>query len=134
MTRSEKLLRVLLRIVGSSALLAAPCAMMPYAWMDAVHEWLGLGELPAEPVVGYLARSTSAFYAVIGGLLWVVSFDLRRHRVVLYYLGAAHVLFGLFLVGVDLAEGMPWWWTVGEGPPTVGFGLLILALVRGLGE
>jgi hypothetical protein len=28
------------------------------------------------PVVGSLARSTSAFYAMLGGLFWIISFDL----------------------------------------------------------
>jgi hypothetical protein len=47
----------------------------PYSWMNAIHQWLGLGVLPDAPVAGYLARSTSAFYAMLGGLLWVLLFD-----------------------------------------------------------
>lgn|GEM_PF-6538567 len=63
-----------LRIVGSASLLAVFFTMIPYSWMDSIHGWLVMGRLPSEPVVGYLARSTSAFYALMGGLLWILSF------------------------------------------------------------
>jgi hypothetical protein len=85
-----------------------------------------MGELPSEPVVGYLARSTSAFYAFLGGLFWVVSFDLHRHRMVLCYLGVVIVIFGAVLLVVDLLEGMPLWWSLGEGPINIVFGIVIL--------
>ena len=134
MTRPECVLQRLIRVVGGLPLLAIPCAFMPYSWMNAVHQGLGMGQLPSQTIVGYLARSTSAFYGLVGGLLWVVSFDLRRHRVVIRYLGAAFVLIGLLLVGVDLVEGMPWWWTLAEGPFNVGFGAVILVLGRYIGE
>ena len=128
MSPPERILQLLIRVVGSFALLAIPCTLMPYSWMNAVHQGLGMGELPSEPVVGYLARSTSAFYALTGGLLWVVSFDPRRHRLVLGYLGMSIILIGMMLFGVDLAEGMPWWWSLAEGPFNVGFGAVILVL------
>ena len=126
MAKHERFLQLLLRIIGGAALLAIPCAVMPYEWMDATHRWLGLGEMPSEPIVGYLARSTSAFYALLGGLLWTISWDLRRHRLVLCYLGYAVIVFGAFLFAVDWLEGMPHYWVWGEGPFTVVFGVLIL--------
>ena len=134
MTWPERLLQLLIRVVGSVALLAIPCALMPYSWMDAVHQWLGMGELPSEPVVGYLARSTSAFYALTGGLLWVVSFDLRRHRPVVRYLGVAIILIGLMLLAVDLIGRMPWWWCLVEGPFNMSFGTVILVLGWYIGD
>jgi len=130
LSRPERILQQLTRVVGSVALLAIPCALMPYSWMNAVHQGLGMGELPSEPIVGYLARSTSAFYALVGGLFWVVSLDLRRYRLVLRYLGMAIILIGLMLFGVDLVEGMPWWWSLAEGPFNVGLGVVILVLSR----
>ena len=134
MTRDERLFRLLLRVVGSAALLAAPCVLMPYAWMNAIHGGLGMGELPDAPIVGYLARSTSAFYALLGGLLWTLSFDLRRYRLVLGYLGVAIVVVGLMLIAVDYLEGMPLWWQLVEGPFNVGFGIVILVFNRRLGR
>jgi len=115
-------------------MLALIAVVMPYSWMNAIHNRLGMGELPPEPIVGYLARSTSAFYAMFGGLLWVVSFDLSRHRLVLFYLGVAVFLFGLILFAVDLLEGMPRWWSLTEGPINISFGLLILFLSRRMGS
>lgn len=112
----ETFLRFVLRWVGSVSLLALVAVVIPYAWMDATHRWLGLGRLPSEPVVGYLARSVSAFYALLGGLLWVMSFDLPRHRTALCYLGIAFVIFGAALIGIDWAEGLPLFWRAGEGP------------------
>ncbi len=128
MTKQDRFFKLFLRVIGTAALFAAGAVVMPYSWMDAIHRWLGLGELPSEPIVGYLARSTSAFYALFGGLLWAVSFDLRRHRVVLCYLGGATIVFGAVLFAVDFFEGLPLYWTIGEGPFNVVFGVVILVL------
>src|SRR5262245_27062262 len=57
MTKSEKALVLLLRIVGVPALFALVAVFMPVSWMAATHRWLGLGEMPTGPVVEYLARS-----------------------------------------------------------------------------
>lgn len=132
MTTHERFLRLLLRIIGTASLCAIFAVIMPYPWMNAVHRALGMGPLPREPVVGYLARSTSAFYALLGGLLWLLSFDLRRHRLVLCYLGVVFVIFGITLLIVDLLEGMPVFWTISEGPIDAAFGILILCLSRRL--
>jgi len=130
----ERLLLLWLRIVGSASLLALIFVPFPYSGMDAIHRALGMGELPNQPVVLYLARSTSAFYALIGGLMWVLSFDMRRHRAVLVYLGAALTAFGIVLTVVDWVEGLPAFWKIGEGPADVVIGLVILLLSRGLGD
>jgi hypothetical protein len=124
----ERLLRFLLRYIGVVSLLALVAVFMPYAWMDSIHRALGLGKLPAEPIVGYLARSLSLFYALLGGLMLLCSFDLSRYRMVLCYLGAAFVLFGMVMWGVDFVEGMPDYWRHWEGPFVIAFGLAVLAL------
>ena len=128
MNSKDRLFKLFLRIVGSVAMLALIAAVMPYSWMNAIHQWLGLGQLPAEPIVGYLARSASAFYALLGALLWVVSFDLRRHRLILRFLGVAIIVFGIMLLIVDFVEGMPLWWRFWEGPINMAFGTIILIL------
>ncbi len=132
MSEQDRLLVLFLRIMGSAALLAIGAVVMPYSWMDGVHRWLGMGRLPDEPIVGYLARSTSAFYAMLGGLAWVASFDLYRHRLILCYLGAATIVFGLALLIIDILEGMPQYWVVCEGPVDTALGVLILVLSRRL--
>ena len=64
---AESALKLMLRIVGGVSLLSAIFVIAPYSWMDSIHRWMGMGELPNAPVVGYLARSASAFYALLGG-------------------------------------------------------------------
>jgi hypothetical protein len=127
-TKQERFTRLFLRVLGSWALVALPFAFLPYGWMNAIHQRLGMSILPCAPVVGYLARSTSLFYALLGGLLWVISSDVRRHRRVLAYLGWAVLFFGLMLLGIDWAEGMPRIWTFAEGPGDVLFGFVLLWL------
>lgn len=133
-TSSERTLRLLLRYVGSVSLLAIVFVLVPYSWMNAIHAWLGMGALPAEPIVGYLARSTSAFYALLGGLLWVLSFDPRGSRAVLYYLSAAIIVFGVILTFVDSIEGLPLYWKLVEGPFIIAWGVVMLMLTRRLGS
>ena len=72
MTTSDKALVLLLRFVGVPALFALVAVFIPVSWMAATHHWLGLGEMPTAPVVEYLARSVSAFYALVGALCLVV--------------------------------------------------------------
>ncbi len=128
---AEQTLKLILRLMGSSSLLALIFVAAPYTWMESIHSTLGMGQLPDKPVVGYLARSTSAFYALLGGLFWVVSFDLGRHRRVLIYLGAAISSLGVVLLVVDWLEGMPSFCTLWEGPFVTAFGLALLFLNRG---
>jgi hypothetical protein len=40
------------------------------------------------------------------------------------------VVFGAIMIGVDLHAGMPWWWTVNEGPPVIAVGAVMLYLLR----
>ena len=122
---AETFLRLVLRWEGTVSLLALFAVAMPYSTMDAIHRWLGMGPLPAEPIVGYLARSVSAFYALFGALLWLLSFDLRRHRPTLRFLGVATIVLGAILIGIDWVEGLPRFWRLGEGPVVMVVGVAI---------
>jgi hypothetical protein len=127
---NETILCILLRYMGFVTMLALVAVFMPYSWMNATHRWLGLGDLPAAPIVGYLARSLSLFYALLGGLLWFLSSSPRRHRAVLLSLGAAFVSFGVICFGIDFVEDLPNFWKWVEGPFVILYGaaLLLLAL------
>lgn len=130
MKKADKVLVILLRFVGVTALFALVAVVMPMSWMTATHRWLGLGEMPTAPVVDYLARSLSAFYAFVGVLCLVVAADLDRYRPLVRFLGAAFALMSIVILGVDLAAGMPWWWSASEGPGGVGFGTLMFFLAQ----
>ena len=131
MTKGDKVLVILFRyLLGIGSLFALIPVFMPVSWMAATHRWLGLGEMPTGPVVEYLARSLSAFYALVGALCLLVASDLERYRPLVRFLGVAFALMSLVLLGVDLAAGMPWWWSASEGPGGVVFGALLFVLAR----
>ena len=85
---------------------------------------------PTGPVVEYLARSLSAFYALVGALCLVMASDLDRYSPLVRFFGVCLALLGIVLTGVDLAAGMPWWWTALEGPGSVPIGALVYFLAR----
>jgi hypothetical protein len=127
----SRALGILLRVFGGVTLLATPFVFVPWTWMNAIHEGLlGMGRLPDQPIVGYLARSTSAFYAMMGGLFVLMSFDVQRYRPAIGYLLGVSVAFGVVIFGVDIAEGMPLYWRAAEGPMVVILSALMLWLWR----
>jgi hypothetical protein len=130
MMKADKVLVILLQFVGVAALFALFAVFIALSWMAATHRWLGLGELPTAPVVEYLARTLSAFYALAGALCVVVTADLERYRPLVRLLGVAFALMSLVLLGVDLAAGMPWWWSASEVPGGVVFGAVLFVLAR----
>ena len=126
MNRNERRLKIFLRILGIFSILALVPTLMPVAWMASIHEGLKLGPFPQGPAVEYMARSLSAFYAMFGGLLLVVSGDVRRHSRVIAYVGIVEVLFGLLILIVELRIGVPLHLVLSEGPVIILFGLIIL--------
>ena len=129
MSSVERALKILLRIRGVLMVFAFPAIFLPVHWMAVTHEWLGMGEFPASPLVDYLTRSASLLYASNGGLLLLVSFNVRRFRPILLYLGIVTAIGGLILLGIDLHAGMPAYWTLSEGPPVALIGSLMVWLV-----
>lgn len=130
--RVERVLAWLLRLAGAVLLLALPAALLPRAWMASAHALLGLGELPRGPIVDYLARSASLLYAMHGAILIACSMDVRRNAALIRIVGLVTVVFGAGIVAVDLAAGMPWWWTSVEGGPTATMGAIIAGLAARL--
>jgi len=129
MSDAELTLAIGMRVFGAVSLLALPFVFVPRSWMNAIHSrMLRMGPLPREPVVGYLARSTSAFYAILGGLMLLMSGDPERYGPAIGFLLGVIVVFGLVLLWVDISERMPVWWILGEGPSIVLIAGVLLAL------
>ena len=128
MTVSERLLNLVLRLTGAALVLATPFIFLPHAWHGAAHERLGFGPYPAGPIIDYLARSVSAMYTLSGVFCWLVSFDVRRHATVIIFLGASSMAWGVLLTVVDFQLGLPWWWLLGEGPPAIVLGIVLIVL------
>jgi hypothetical protein len=114
--RAEKILAILLRITAGVLLMALAPVFFPQAWMAAINRAVGLGELPDTAIVGYLTRSLSAMYAFHGALVLYVSLDLRRYRPFIICLAALGMVFGAFMLSLDIRLGMPASWTICEGP------------------
>ena len=134
MQSAEKWMVLVLRLAGAFMLLALLAIVMPTDWMGVGHRRLGLGEFPASALVDYLTRSVAALYAIHGGLYLALATNVRRHAGVIRYVAWANMIFGAAVIGIDLHAGLPWYWTLVEGPPVIGFGALLLLLLRGIPE
>ena len=97
---AERWLKIVLRITGTFLLPAIVAVVMPRSWIASAHRQLGLGELAGGVLVEYLARTVSAFYAVVGGLLWLLSCDVRRHLPVIRYIAATWLALGMAVVAI----------------------------------
>ena len=128
--RAEKILVVVLRLFAVILLLAFPCMLLPVDWMAATHRWLGLGEFPASPLVDYLTRSISFLYGFHGGLLLVISGNLRRYRGVVVYVVAMGFAFGASIIAIDIHAGLPLRWIIGEGPSILAMAAILGWLLR----
>jgi hypothetical protein len=84
--------------------------------------------------VDYLTRSIAALYGFHGVLLLIVARNPAQHRPIVQYVGVMNIVFGLLMVAIDINAGLPVWWTLTEGPPTIGFGAVVLYLSRSLRE
>ncbi len=130
----EKALVILLRISGVILLTALIPAVMPFVWMQEIHRWLGLGELPRGPIIGYLTRSLSLMYAAHGAMICFVSFNVRRFLPFVRFLAILSIGFGSGMIVLDVAVGMPVYWIIGEGPLVIPLGIAILLLARRIPE
>jgi hypothetical protein len=130
MNRFEKALAILLRASAVLLLVALIPAVMPFAWMDKIHHNLGLGSLPDMPIMGYLTRSVSALYALHGGLILFLSMDVRRFLPVIECLAVLGIVFGIGMLVLDWAVGLPPAWILGEGPFVAALAGVLLWLTR----
>ena len=125
---SERILVALLRFVGALDILALIAALAPSDWFRAAHDALGIGDFPDAAITGYLARSAALMYALHGALILWISLDIRAHWRLVRFLAWAAFAHGLLLIGVDIAERLPLWWTIGEGGSYLGLAACILGL------
>ncbi|HLJ12158.1 MAG TPA: hypothetical protein VKU82_13275 [Planctomycetaceae bacterium] len=128
--KQERLLALVLRGIGCLDFLALAAVFMPQHWMDVAHVAIGLGPLPRDPLVGYLARSASALYALHGAMVVFISFDVARYARLIRFMAWAALPHGAVILGIDLAEQLPPVWRYVEGPLFAASGALILWLQR----
>jgi len=128
MKQAERWLRIVLRLTGVACVGGIVGVVMPASTMAAAHEWLGLGAYPDAPITDYLARSTSAFYAMFGGLLLVLARDVRKYAPVIRYVAWVGAIFSVAVAVIDYLLALPAMWTWVEGPATLATCAAILVL------
>jgi hypothetical protein len=127
---SARRLALVLRVLGGLDMLALLAVVLPRECLDLAHRWAGLGALPEGPIVGYLARSASALYALHGAIVVFISFDVGRYERLIHFMALAALIHGAVILGIDLAEQMPPLWRLGEGPAFSATGAVVLWLLR----
>ena len=126
----ERILKLILRINGVVMATAVFAVFLPADWMATIHDkWLGLEpEFANQPIVIYLARSLSAFYAMMGILDLILARDVRVYAPVISFMAWASLCFGAATIIIDLQLDFPAWWTWGEGPYICAYGAAVLWL------
>lgn len=124
------LLRWLLRICGLVDCLAIFVVFLSPETITKLHSLMGQDPFPQTAISYYMARSASLMYVAHGVLLIYVSFDTQRWFQLIRVLAIISVLHGLILIYIDNASGMPWWWTLVEGPLLASWGIVVLVLTH----
>jgi len=121
----------LLRLGGSFEILAFVAVVMPRAWMETSHTWLGLGEMPDGPIIMFMIRQASYAYGMHGVSLWIIASDVNRFRLIVRFNGISFLLAAPVFFLIDYHSGMPWYWTISDSLACAFFGAALLWLNRG---
>jgi len=137
MRKAELWLKLLLRVVGISAVLAVVPAIMPKSWLV----WCVDKAEPGTRVhllITYLARLLSAYYTLLGILLLLFAGDVRRYApairiVAIWCLLAAAFLVSYLLIAVPSSDrGWFFWFICSDGCFGIVFSICILLLQRSM--
>ncbi len=131
-TTSARRLAMLLRWGGSIEMLAFLAVAAPRDWLADIHEGLGMGTMPQEPVVHFLVRQVSLFYGLHGVLLWVLASNVVRFQPVIRFISYTFLLYGPTFFLIDWMSGIPLWWTISDPIVCTIFGFWLLQLNRGI--
>ena len=104
----------MLRGLGLVSLSALGAVLMPHVWMDQIHQSIGMGELPDLPMISYLARSLSLFYAWLGALVFFASFDLTRYLPLIRFFAWGGLVVAVLQTWIDATSPVPIWWLLAE--------------------
>jgi hypothetical protein len=126
----ERLQVWLLRLAGASEVLAFVAVIMPRAWMEAGHEWIGLGTMPRSALLMFMIRQASYTYGMHGISLWVLASDVRRFRPLIIFNGVAFSLAAPVFLVIDYTTEMPLLWTLSDSASCLLFGGALLWLTR----
>ena len=109
MAKPDKVLVVLMRIMGGSMILAIIAAFMPDSWLHAAVAKVEPG-VPVGPLVEYMARGWSVFYFMLGGLIWLFSTDLTRYLPAIRWVSWCYLLInGSFKLNISSENHSCYW-------------------------
>lgn len=123
------LTRIALMGLGLLDGLAFLAVVAPTSVLDQIHRLCGLGEMPSETIVGYLARSGSLLYALHGTMILFMATNPRRYLPLIRFMACAAILHGATMLVIDCAVGMPLWWRCAEGPGFAATGVVVLLAI-----
>ncbi|MSR58404.1 MAG: hypothetical protein EXS05_12120 [Planctomycetaceae bacterium] len=127
-SKPHRQLAFALRCLGVLDLSALIVVALPNWIFTDLISGLGLGDSPARSLDVYLAKTTSALYAVHGALIINLSYDVSRYWKLIRFLAFAALVHGLVILGIDSTLDLPAWWRYIEGPGFAATGALILWL------
>lgn len=127
----RRLQALVLRLVGLVEMLAFGAMLMPRAWMEFYHAWLGLGEMPSGPVFEAVMRQVSFTYGLHGVALWLIAADVERYRPLVILTAVGYLLAGLVFLLIDLLAGMPWFWVLDNAGSCLLVGVILAGLLWG---
>ena len=128
----KRLLIWLLRLAGTIEILAFVAVIMPRAWMEGAHAWLGLGQMRVSPLLMFMIRQASYSYGMHGISLWLLAMDVERFRLLILFNGIAFLLAAPVFFLIDYNSGVPSWWTLSDTTSCLFFGVGVLWLARGI--
>ena len=124
----DRLQAWVLRLTGATEILAFFSVVMPRAWMESAHSWLGLGVMPDGPVIMFMIRQASYAYGMHGVSLWLMATDVRRYQPLIIFNAISFLIAGFLFAFIDYTTGMPLWWTIVDGFGCASFGVAVLIL------
>ena len=127
----QRLQSWLLRVAGAVEILAFVAVLMPRSWMEAGHEWLGMGVMPSGPLIMFMIRQASYVYGMHGVSLWVLASDVTRLRPLVTLNGISFLLAAPVFLVIDHTAGMPLYSTITDTLGCGFFGAALLWLNQG---
>jgi len=121
--KPDKALVIVMRVMGGSMMMAIIAVFMPDAWLKAAVTKVD-SETPVGPLIEYTARGWSAFYFMLGGLIWLFSTDLTRYLPAIRWTAWCYALInGAFIITLG------WLYATLENDWTWFFGVIVFDVV-----
>ena len=139
MSAAERGLKLLLRIIGITALPAIVAVLMPHSWLACAVSYAEPGT-PVRVLVSYLARVLSVFYVMFGVFMLIFATDPRRYAAPIRVLAVVSVLgpFVLLIHAVPairiVSTGWFFWFVACDITIAAALGVLVLLLQRRIGQ